>query len=208
MDRIDKYKRVEEDQLQGRGKEKVIPPKVSDFRSERYNPSQPRRDFSRQAGQSNPQTVNAVFREPVQQVLEKVRNEPYFRWPGKMAGDPSKRNQNLYCHYHQDHGHTTEDCRNLWNHLDQLVREGKLRHLLHPSSGHPSQATQEPRKDVSLRPPTGTIHVILAAPGRTGPPIPRILAVDRLPSEDRQREPKRLKKESSLILGFSYKDKR
>ena len=36
------------------------------------------------------QTVNAVFREPVQQVLEKVRNEPYFRWPEKMAGNPSK----------------------------------------------------------------------------------------------------------------------
>ena len=50
MDRIDKYKRVEEDQLQGRGKEKVNPPKANDFRSERYNPSQPRRDFSRQAG--------------------------------------------------------------------------------------------------------------------------------------------------------------
>ena len=144
MDRIDKYKRVEEDQLQGRGKEKIIPPKASDFRSERYNHNQPRRDFSRQAGQSNTQTVNDVFREPVQQVLEKVRNEPYFRWPGKMVEDPSKRNQNLYCHYHQDHGHTTEDCRNLWNHLDQLVREGKLRHLLHPSSGHPGQAMQEP----------------------------------------------------------------
>ena len=47
MDRIDKYKRVEEDQLQGKGKEKVIPPKANDFTSERYNPSQPRRDFSR-----------------------------------------------------------------------------------------------------------------------------------------------------------------
>lgn len=45
MDRIDKYKRVEEDQLQGRGKEKVIPPKANDFRSERHNPGQPRRDF-------------------------------------------------------------------------------------------------------------------------------------------------------------------
>ena len=33
------------------------------------------------------QTVNAVFREPVQQVLEKVKNEPFFRWPGEMAGD-------------------------------------------------------------------------------------------------------------------------
>ena len=35
MDRIDKYKRVEEDQLQGKGKEKIIPPKTNDFRSER-----------------------------------------------------------------------------------------------------------------------------------------------------------------------------
>ena len=89
-----------------------------------------------------------------------------------------------------------------------MVREGKLRHLLHPSSGHPGQEMQEPRKDVSLRPPTGTIHVILAAPGRIGPPLSRVLAVDWLPSEDRQREPKRSKKGSSLILGFSDEDKR
>ena len=34
MDRIDKYKMVEEDQLQGRGKEKIIPPKGNDYRSE------------------------------------------------------------------------------------------------------------------------------------------------------------------------------
>ena len=118
MDKIDKYKKVEEDQLQGKGKEKIIPSKGNDFRLERYNHNQPRRDFLRQVGQSNMQTVNAVFRESVQQVLEKGKNEPFFRWPGKMAGDPSKRNQNMYCHYHQDYGHATEDCRNLWNHLD------------------------------------------------------------------------------------------
>ena len=64
----------------------------------------------------------------MQQVLEKVKNKPFFRWLNKMAGDPVNRNQNLYCHYHQDHGHTTEDCRNLWDHLEQLVREGKLKH--------------------------------------------------------------------------------
>ena len=154
------------------------------------------------------QTVSAVFREPVQQVLEKVRNEPFFRWPGKMAGDPSKRNENLYCHYHQDHGHTTEDCRNLWNHLDQLVRKGKLRHLLHSSSGYPGQVMQEPQKDVSLRPPTGTIHVILATLGRTRSSPSRVLAVARLSFEDREREFKRSKKGSSLILGFSDEDKR
>ena len=32
MDRIDKYKRVEEDQMQGKGKEKVIPQEMRDFR--------------------------------------------------------------------------------------------------------------------------------------------------------------------------------
>ena len=67
---------------------------------------------------------------------------------------------------------------------------------------------QEPRKDASLRPPTGTIHVILAVPGKTGPPLSRVLAVDRLHSEDRQRGPKRSKKGNSLILGFSDEDKR
>ena len=34
MDRIDKYKRVEEDQQQGKGKAKVIPQERRDFRSD------------------------------------------------------------------------------------------------------------------------------------------------------------------------------
>ena len=61
MDRIDKYKRVEEDQLQGKGKEKVIPQERRDFKSDRYNSSRLRRDFIGQSGATNMQTVNAVF---------------------------------------------------------------------------------------------------------------------------------------------------
>ncbi|XP_050255151.1 uncharacterized protein LOC126701051 [Quercus robur] len=95
MDRIDKYKRVEEDQLQEKGKEKIIPQKRNDFRSERYNNNHPMRDFVGHSGSTNTQTVNAVFREPVHQVLEKVKNEPFFKWPNKMAGDSTKCN--LYC---------------------------------------------------------------------------------------------------------------
>ena len=140
MDRIDKYKRVEEDQMQGRGKEKVIPQERRDFRSDRYTNSRPMREFVGQPETTSARNIGAVFREPVYQVLEKIKNEPYFRWPNKMARESTKRNQNLYCQYHQDHGHTTENCRNLWNYLDQLVREGKLRHLLHHSSGHQNQA--------------------------------------------------------------------
>jgi len=60
--------------------------------------------------------VNTVFQELIQQVLEKIKNESFFKWPNKMGGDPMKHNQNLHCKYHKDRGHTTEDCRTLWTH--------------------------------------------------------------------------------------------
>ena len=104
----------------------MIPQERRDFRSDRYN-NRPRRDYVEQSGSNSTQVVGAVFREPVYQVLEKFKNKLFFKWPNKMVGNPKKRNRNLYCQYHQDHGHTTENCRSLWDHLDQLVREGKLR---------------------------------------------------------------------------------
>ena len=80
MDRIDKYKRVEKNQMQGKGKEKVILQKMRDFRSDRYTNNRPMRDFAGQSKITNAQNVGAVFREPVHQVLEKIKSEPYFRW--------------------------------------------------------------------------------------------------------------------------------
>ena len=41
MDWIDEYKRVEEDQQQGKGKGKVIPQERRDFKSDRYNNNRP-----------------------------------------------------------------------------------------------------------------------------------------------------------------------
>ncbi|XP_030936098.1 uncharacterized protein LOC115961223 [Quercus lobata] len=79
MDQIDKYKRVEEDQQQGKEKGKVIPQERRNFKSDRYNNNKPRRDFVGQSGSTAPQVVNTVFREPVHQVLEKIKNESYFK---------------------------------------------------------------------------------------------------------------------------------
>ncbi|XP_023918051.1 uncharacterized protein LOC112029601 [Quercus suber] len=79
MDQIDKYKRIEEDQLQSKGKKKVILQERRDFRSDRYNSNCPRRDFVRQSEATNTQIVNAIFRELVHRVLEKIKNEPYFK---------------------------------------------------------------------------------------------------------------------------------
>nr|XP_023921307.1 uncharacterized protein LOC112032785 [Quercus suber] len=61
MDRIDKYKKVEEDQQQGKGKGKVILQERRDFKSDRYNNNRPRRDFARQSGPTAPLVVNTMF---------------------------------------------------------------------------------------------------------------------------------------------------
>ena len=81
--------------------------------SDRYNNNRSRRDFAGQSGSVNAQAVNAVFWELVLQVLEKIKNEPFFKWPNKMAGNPLRCNQSLYCQYYQDQGHTIEVCKNL-----------------------------------------------------------------------------------------------
>ena len=114
IDWIDKYKRVKKDQQQGKGKGKVIPQEGRDFRSDRYNNNRPRRDFAEQFGLAAPQAVNVLFSESMHQVLEKIKNELYFKWPNRMSGDLLRCNQSLHCQYHQEQGHTTED----YNHLE------------------------------------------------------------------------------------------
>ena len=122
-------------------------------------------------------------------------------------GNPEKRNQNLYCQYHRDHGHTTEDCRSLWDHLDQLVREGKLKQLLHHSSSLVGQTDTRPERENPPRSHLGTINVIFAAPGRTGSCPSRGMSVARLFPEEDSHELKRAKLNRSLVMGFSDEDK-
>ena len=180
---------------------------MRDFRSDRIQNSRPWRDFAGQSGSVNSQAVNAVFREPVQQILAKVKNELFFKWPNKMAGDPVNRNQNLYYHYHQDHGHTTEDCRNLWDHLEQLVQEGKLKYLLHHSNGWESQTNLAFQGNAAPRPPLGTINIISAAAGRTRSCPSRIMSVSCCSDKDSSSMPKRVKMNVPLVLSFSNADK-
>ena len=124
-----------------------------------------------------------------------------------MVGDLTKRNQSLYYHYHQEQGYTTENCRNLWDHLDQLVREGKLKSLLHHSSGQETQTSLDSQKNAPFRPPLGTINVIFAAPRRTGSCPSRVMSVARLSADEDGSELKRARILTQPTLNFSDEDK-
>lgn len=71
--------------------------------------------------------VNLTFKEPVFNILERIKNKPYIGWLGKMGKDPARRNQSLYYTYHREIAHTTEQCRVLKDHLEQLVKAGHLK---------------------------------------------------------------------------------
>jgi len=100
----------------------------------------------------------------VHRIVDRIKNEPYFRWLNKMGGDPSRRNQNLYCIYHQDKGHTTEQCRELKDHLGQLVKAGYLKKFV-VDLGDRGTGQGTPQKRNPLPPPLGVIEVIHVAPG-------------------------------------------
>ena len=62
MDKIDKYKRVEEDQQTGKGKVKVVPQERRGFRSDRIiHSNRPRKDYSEQSGSTGAPAVHAVL---------------------------------------------------------------------------------------------------------------------------------------------------
>lgn len=166
-----------------------------DFRSERYNNNRPKRDLVGHVGPITTQVTNTVFKEPVHQIIEKIKNEPYFRCPNKMGVDPMKRNQSLYCEYHQDRRHTTKDCRTLRNYLEQLVKVGKLNQFLYQPIGQGNQVRSAHQRDAFSRPPLGIINIILATPSWTGSCPSRIMSIVRSHADDLTPDSKRGKME-------------
>nr|XP_009785690.1 PREDICTED: uncharacterized protein LOC104233927 [Nicotiana sylvestris] len=52
------------------------------------------------------------------------------KWPKPMLSDPSQRNYNLVCEFHNSHIHRTEDCHQLREEVARLLDKGHLREFL------------------------------------------------------------------------------
>ena len=59
-----------------------------------------------------------------------IKDDPSLKWQEKMKGDPNKHNKNKYCRFHRDHGHDTNECYDLKQQIENLIRQGKLRNFL------------------------------------------------------------------------------
>ncbi|XP_030964425.1 uncharacterized protein LOC115985645 [Quercus lobata] len=62
----------------------------------------------------------------VDKILTQVKDEHYLKWQRPLHSSPNVCDKNKYCRFHKDHGHNTEDCRDLKEQIEELIRKGKL----------------------------------------------------------------------------------
>ena len=63
---------------------------------------------------------------PINKILIQIKDEYYLKWPRPLHSSPHIHNKNKYCHFHKDHGHYTQDCRDLKEQIEELIQKGKL----------------------------------------------------------------------------------
>uniref|UniRef100_A0A2N9FYM4 RNA-directed DNA polymerase n=1 Tax=Fagus sylvatica TaxID=28930 RepID=A0A2N9FYM4_FAGSY len=83
----------------------------------------------------------------IDQVLLQIQDNPDIQWPGKLRSDPTKRSKDLYCRFHRDHGHTTEDCFALKQQIEALIRQGKLGKFVRQDKTEVRHEPRPPRQD-------------------------------------------------------------
>ena len=93
-----------------------------------------------------------------------IKDDPSLKWPEKMKGGPNKLNRNKYCRFHRNHGHDTDECFDLKQQIENLIRQGKLRNFLGRDY---KDEKLKAKVEESSRPPLEEIRMIVGG-GSTG----------------------------------------
>nr|GEZ37810.1 reverse transcriptase domain-containing protein [Tanacetum cinerariifolium] len=82
-----------------------------------------------------------------------------FQPPPPMVTPVEKRNSNKFCDFHNDKGHSTDECMQLKKQIEELVRAGKLSHLIKEMK----QGREQPktgRKEAAAKDKPTTIYMV------------------------------------------------
>lgn len=77
-----------------------------------------------------------------------------------MKGDPSKRNKSKYCHFHLDLGHDTNECHDLKQHIEVLIKQGKLK-IFFGQDQKDKRQQMKGKAEEPVCPPFGEIKMII-----------------------------------------------
>ena len=71
------------------------------------------------------QTYHALT-ATIEEIYIATQNRENYRPPRPLRGNPAKRNPNKYCRYHREQGHDTNDCWDLKDAVEDLMRDDRL----------------------------------------------------------------------------------
>ncbi|XP_023895558.1 uncharacterized protein LOC112007447 [Quercus suber] len=63
---------------------------------------------------------------PADKILMQIKDEPGLKWPKPLSTSSRKYDLKKYCRFHKDHGHYTDECRDLKEQIEELIQRGKL----------------------------------------------------------------------------------
>ncbi|GJU34404.1 reverse transcriptase domain-containing protein [Tanacetum coccineum] len=109
-----------------------------------------------------------ILSKSPKEILATEKTVRSFEPPPKMFGSKRSRDMSKYCHFHEDYGHDTNDCRHLRIQIQEGVNSGQLSHLVkgikkeRTKSSDTSQG--ESKKDKGTAPAKAPILMVNNAP--------------------------------------------
>ncbi|RWW49980.1 hypothetical protein BHE74_00043789 [Ensete ventricosum] len=93
-----------------------------------------------------------------------IREKGLLKAPNPMKTHSERCDKRRYCRFHREHGHDTEECRDLQNQIEDLIRHGHLRRYVcdkssPQQSAHPRDPSPRPKGAMEKQ-----IDVIIARP--------------------------------------------
>ena len=93
----------------------------------RERPDRQTNDWGKRKDEKTPRTVRFTpLVMPIGKILMQIKDEHYLKWPKPLHSSPNVHDKKKYCRFHRDHGHYTEDCWDLKEQIEKLIRKGKL----------------------------------------------------------------------------------
>ncbi|XP_056685681.1 uncharacterized protein [Spinacia oleracea] len=89
----------------------------------------PKRDGRK--GEFQPKYTNYTpLTIPRREIFSLHKDDEKWKLPDKLRSNPLRRNKNKWCEFHDDFGHTTEECNSLKDNIEDLIRRGYLKQYL------------------------------------------------------------------------------
>ena len=63
---------------------------------------------------------------PVDKILVQKKDDPALKWPKPLSLSSKRRDTKKYYRFCKDHGHYTDECRDLKEQIGELIQRGKL----------------------------------------------------------------------------------